>query len=114
MDFSGENGTSYCGDCKVAAGGAFLVSDRVRCAEDKQLQYWRKWPRMEDWPDALSVDEAAAFRRISPDFIRRSLKADRSGRAALRHQRFGAVYRISKEDLLGFGLVEARKERPKP
>lgn len=75
---------------------------------------WQKWPESKLWPGALSIEEAAAYLRVSPDFIRDLTELDRDGRAFLRHQRFNGkggrvTKRIRKDDLDKLGLVESRR-----
>lgn len=74
-----------------------------------QQTQWQRWPTIESWPEVLDVAEAAAFLRVHPDMIRRSLRRDRLGQAALAHQRIGGRYRIRKTALLEFGHVTSRR-----
>ena len=70
---------------------------------------WAKWPTPAQWPGSLDLYEAAAYRRISYGTIWRACQIDRSGKAALSHQRFGTVYRISRAALDAFGVVAERR-----
>lgn len=69
---------------------------------------WKKWPTAREWPGVLDLYEAAAYLRVCYNTVRRACLPDRKGRAALRHQRLGAAYRITREALDRFGVVEER------
>jgi excisionase family DNA binding protein len=75
-----------------------------------QESLWAKWRTPEAWPDRLSVAEAAAYLRVSPDTIRRLVTLDRTGRARLAHQRIGVRIIIRKPSLDEVGMVNARNE----
>lgn len=72
-------------------------------------ELWKQWPRKQDWPAVLDLYEAAAYRRVEYKTIWRACRVGKTdGKSALRHQRFGAAYRIDKDDLERFGRVEGR------
>lgn len=96
------------GQQAVPPPGVRVVQAKVKARSEWQASQWRDWPRVEDWPASLTVYEAAALLRVSPDTIRRILTTDRLGRAALCHTRVGAIYRIKKSDLLKYGAVPSR------
>jgi hypothetical protein len=73
-----------------------------------QAALWALWPAEAQWPGVLDLYEAAAFRRVHPDTIRRLCLPDRHGQAQLQHQRLGASYRIRKASLERVGLVKER------
>ena len=86
-----------------------MTAAQVQSTEGWQRRQWVKWPREEMWPLAVSVYEAAAFLRVSPDLIRDALIIARfDGKARLAHQKIGSIYRIYLADLKSFGRVEAR------
>lgn len=82
----------------------------------RQLKGTREWQDAQnaEWaargfvPASLDLYEAAAYKRVCLETIRRACIPDREGKAALKHQRFGAAYRIAKADLDRFGLVDER------
>jgi hypothetical protein len=70
---------------------------------------WQQWPTPAHWPAFLDLYEAAAYKRVDYKTIWRACQVARTDRKAkLRHQRFGAHYRIGKDALDAFGLVEGR------
>jgi hypothetical protein len=81
---------------------------RVRRSSALADELWTRWPKPEDWPGRLDLYEAAAYLRVNHKTVRRACLAGRDGRAALRHQRIGAQYRIAKRDLDTLGLVQGR------
>lgn len=93
--------------------GVRQKAEKSRLIEDA---LWSRWPTPERWPGILSVDEAAAYLRVSSDYIRDITTPGRDGRALLRHQdlvgKAGAkgktMKRIRKADLDSLALVEAR------
>jgi hypothetical protein len=89
------------------------MSTEVVIISKKSAEYaealWAKWPTPAQWPGSLDLYEAAAYRRISYGTIWRACQIDRAGKAALAHQRFGTVYRISRAALDAFGVVGERR-----
>lgn len=86
-------------------------------AAELETLLWKQWPTRADWPGFLWVDEAAAFLRVSPCYIRDVTELDRDGKSLLPHQRLpGTVNRqmrrIRKEDLEAFGFVPASASSP--
>lgn len=79
-----------------------------KASREWQEALWQHWTTPEQWPGSLDVFEAAAYKRVSHATIRAALGTGRDGKAKLRHQRFGASYRIAKADLDRFGLVQDR------
>lgn len=73
-----------------------------------QVELWAIWPTDEQWPGVLDLYEAAAFKRVHPDTLRRQCVTDRQGRAKLKHQRIGSAFRIRKADLQNLGIVQDR------
>lgn len=69
---------------------------------------WQRYPRSERWPGVLDLYEAAAYKRVCYNTLWRACIPGRDGKSRLRHQRFGAAYRIARVDLDRFGLVEGR------
>jgi len=97
----------------TALGEPFPISFDVLPHKVKSSPAWRdaqwlRWPRMEDWPEFLDTYEAAAFLRVSYDFVNSRLVKDRSGKSALAHHEFGRVKRVRKSDLLKFAFVAGR------
>lgn len=74
------------------------------------IECWARWPRVEDWPDNLDLCEAAAYKRINYTTLWHACQTGRDGRAALRHQRFGAKRIFRKRDLDAFGEVADRRQ----
>lgn len=93
--------------------GVRKKSAKAQLIED---MLWARWPTPERWPGILSVDEAAAYLRVSSDYIRDVTTPGRDGRAQLRHQnlpgkagrRGKTMKRIRKADLDSFELVGGR------
>jgi hypothetical protein len=84
------------------------ATNEVKSSRAWQAQLWALWPTEAQWPGVLDIYEAAAFRRVHPDTIRRACTPDRNKQARLTHQRLGASYRIKKSALEAFGLVTER------
>jgi hypothetical protein len=89
-------------------GGGPTGSTYLKATAGWQEMQWYRRPTVECWPEVLDVAEAAAFLRVHPDLIRRALKRDRAGQAALAHQRIGGRFRVLKADLLAWGRVNGR------
>jgi hypothetical protein len=90
-----------------------LDQSRNRATREKsrvtwQEAQWARFPSEKDWPARMDVYLAAAYCRINPDTLRRAMTVGRDGRALLAHQRFGAAYRIRKEDLDAYGRIHGR------
>lgn len=93
--------------------GVRKKSAKAQLIED---MLWSRWPTPERWPGILSIDEAAAYLRVSSDSIRDATTLGRDGRARLRHQNLEgkagkhgkATKRLRKVDLDAWGLIEAR------
>lgn len=80
-------------------------------ASEREL--WERWRTPEAWPGVMSVAEAAAYLRVSTDWIRDMTEVGRDGKSQLRHQRLPGkgdreTRRIRKIDLDAIGLVEDR------
>lgn len=99
-------------------GGHKNCSDTSRKRTKAQLKaegrwqegLWGKWPSKEAWPAKLTVYEAAAYLRVSPDSIRTRLRPGRDRRAELAHQRIGTSYRIDRAELDNLGRVLGRQK----
>lgn len=108
--------------CRVSArpvsspGGPDTQTQAERARFKRSAAYaedlWKKWPRAEDWPARLTIDEAAAYLRLHPYTVRRACTPDRSGRAALKHQRIGMTFRITRDALDQFGVVQSHDLKP--
>ena len=103
----------------IAAAAPMSIPGIRKKSEKAQLiedMLWSRWPTPERWPGILSIDEAAAYLRVSSDYIRDITTPGRDGRALLRHQdlvgKAGAkgktMKRIRKADLDSLALVDAR------
>jgi len=90
--------------------GSESASHSRACRENFQNELWARWPREENWPGYLDVNEAAAFLRISPKSIRLKLQIKQTvGRTRppeLPHHRLGRIYRIRKEVLIAANAVK--------
>lgn len=84
------------------------ASNETKATRAWQVALWACWPTEAHWPGVMDIYEAAAFRRVHPDSIRRACTPDRQRRARLAHQRIGAAYRIRKTALEGLGAVAER------
>lgn len=78
---------------------------RSRAYADK---LWAQWPSREQWPGTLNLYESAAYLRCSYEYLWEACQPDRKKKARLKHQRLGADYRVQRESLDRFGLVEER------
>lgn len=70
---------------------------------------WAKWPAPANWPGSLDLYEAAAYKRVAYLTLWRACQTGRDGRARLKHQRFGSVYRVDRAALDAFGVVQQRE-----
>jgi len=90
--------------------GPESASHRRVSRENFQNELWARWPREENWPGYLDVNEAAAFLRISPKSIRLKLEmkqtAGRPRPPELPLHRLGRIYRIRKEVLVAAHAVK--------
>jgi hypothetical protein len=93
-----------------APGGSGVRGNATKSKSSRkfQIELWQQWPTEADWPGILDVYEAAAYRRVSPDMIRRALTLGRDSKSKLAHSRYGVAYRIRKVDLDNFGRVLGR------
>lgn len=64
---------------------------------------WAKWPSPKQWPAVLDLYEAAAYLRVSYNYMWRLCQLGRDGKAQLAHRRIGALYRIARRDLDALG-----------
>ena len=94
---------------RVGAGKR-LSQAQFKATEFYQLELWSRWPKHENWPGTLCVDEAAAYLRISPHWIRKSVVKNREEKSELPHQRLGTSIRIKKSDLDRLGQVLGQDE----
>lgn len=86
-----------------------LANARHKRSAAYSAELWKQWPRPDQWPAFLDLYEAAAYKRVEYKTLWRACKVSKTdGKARLRHQRFGAAYRIARADLDRFGLVEGR------
>lgn len=98
------------GACSREGNLQCASTHRLKTSEAWQREQWRVRPRFEDWPDRMDVYEAAAYLRSSYHTIRRLCVRDRTGRAALPHQRVGTSYRFRRSDLERVGAVVGRSD----
>jgi hypothetical protein len=88
--------------------GLLAASNEKKASREWQVALWAVWLTEEQWPGVMDLYEAAAYRRVHPDTIKRLCTPDGKGRAKLAHQRLGASYRIRKAALDCVGLVKER------
>lgn len=81
---------------------------KLKISEAWQQAQWRSRPRCDDWPDRMDVYLAAAYLQVSYFTIRKLCVPDRTGRAALPHQRIGSSYRFRRADLDRHGSIAGR------
>lgn len=84
-----------------------LTAAQIQSSDAWQDEQWQKWPSIDNWPWSLTVYEAAAILRVSPEKIRSSIKICRDGKAKLAHRRVGVTIRIQRSSLLDFGVVQS-------
>lgn len=109
-----KGGTARLKKCHAARSPANPLADLLGATNEAkashawQASLWALWPTEAHWPGIMDIYEAAAFRRVHPDTIRRACLPDRAKAARLEHQRIGSAYRIRKASLQKLGLVPER------